>query len=242
MQQTIEYAKKHWPLIVGGVFGLLVIYYLYKSFSASSSTASSTSLGSSNQLQTATATADLQNAQLNAQMTIAGYSADVANNQTAANLQASLVQTAAQLSATQQQTSATEAVDISGQQAAVSIQQIQSDQAVKQTTIEGTTLLGLADTAGQTAVAVQQAKNVVDLAQIQDVNAQIGTLMKYSKHFGTDIQKIAPVIALETGQGGAAPSLADSNAKQGVASSTGATVSAVSSGIGAILSGLFGGA
>jgi hypothetical protein len=242
LHQTIEYAKKHWPIVLGGLFGILVLYYLYKSIAGASSAGSSTATtatGSSDQLQALTTSASMQNAQLNAQVEVASYAANTQDNATAAGLQASLADTAAKLAVAQQSTSAGEVVALGSQQEAISIQQIQSNADVAKTNIQGETLKSLAVTAGQTQVAVQNAKNVVDLTALQNVNKQVGTLMQYSKHFGTDIQKIAPVIALETGQGSAAPSLAASNAKQGVASSTGATISAGASGISTILGALF---
>jgi hypothetical protein len=74
---------------------------------------------------------------------------------------------------------------------------------------------------------------------VKGVQEQIDTLLKYSKHFGTDIGKLTPAILAETGQGAYTPATQASISGQAVASSPGAIISAASSGISSILSGLF---
>lgn len=222
-----EWLKTHWYYIAGGLVGLFVLYEVISSLSGgSSSTASSPTdiSGGANQLAALTASADLTNAQVNGQITTASYAADVANNQTAAALQLGEVQTAAQLDATNHQTNAAVDVALGTAADAVQVQSIVTSGQVQQTQIEGATLEHLATTAAS-----------VPLAQINAVSKQVDNLMTYSKHFGTDIQAFAPVIAEETGQGSSAGSV-----KKAPGSTTAQNISAVSGGIGTVLAGLFG--
>lgn len=242
--QATEFGKKHWQVIAGALVGILVLYYLYKTLSGASTSTpgSSTDIsGGANSVQALSAAADLTNAQTNAGVEVASYSAQVADNQTQAQLQATLAQTAAQLDATNKQTQAAEVVDLGSQSTAVSLQSIQSGAQVEQTQIEGATLDTLARTAGQTAVQVQQAKNQVALAQLSDVASQVTQIQDNSKHASQDYAAFAPILALETGQGTAAAGIAAANSKTAVASSqaTASVASSVSSGIGSLLSGLF---
>lgn len=243
MALNAEFLKKHWAAIAGSLVGILVIYYLYQSFSGGSASTTSSSSpdlsgGATNALALSSA-ASLQNAQLNAGVETASYSADVANNQTAAALQASLADTAAKLSATNLQTTTAGAVALGAQDTTKTIQTLQSEQAVQQTQIEGSTLESLARTAGQTQVQVQQAKNQVALVVANNVNTQISNLATYSKHFGSDIQKIAPALLAETGQGSSAPGVEAGIAGQAIATGAPAVISAAAGGVSSILTGLF---
>lgn len=239
MPLNAEFAKKHWPILVGGLVGLFVLYYLYKRGQVAPAATTDLS-GGAGAVQNLSAAASLQNAQLNAQVETAAYTANTQNNQIAAALQASLATTAAQLAATQQQTSAAEAVALGGQQTsielakvaagqAVDIQTLQSNENVARAQIESDTLTGIAQTEGQTMVQIEQAKQATALAQISNVNEQINAMFKGSKHFSTDIRAFAPIIALETGQGYAAPQLGAANAAAVAATSPGAVISAAGS-------------
>lgn len=242
MALNLEFAKKHWHLLAGGLVAVLVLYYILKRGAAAASGgtgSTSLSTGGGGQVQALSAAASLQNAQVNAQVEMEAYAAGVQNNQIEAALAASLAQTKAQLEATNRQTDASVAIaQISGN-TAVSTQQILSTADVAKTQIEGSTIVDVAHTNAAAAVAVNQAKANVELAQIVDVNSQIGSLMRYSKHFSQDIKAIAPVLAIETGQGTAGAQIAGSNAQENIAKSPANTIAAASSGIGTLLTGLF---
>ncbi len=250
MHLSIQFAKQHWRAIGGSIVGLLVLYFLYEELSRQSAPAGTTATdlsGTANAVQSLSAAASLQNAQLNAQVETASYSANVANNQTAAQLQASLADTAAKLAATQQSTSAGLAVSLDQDATALSIQKVISDQAVSQTAIQGQTLVDLGQTAGQTQVQLAQVQAQVEQAQLSTVAKQIKNVQDYSKHAASDYSALAPVIAIETGQGYAAGQLASANTAQKIANSPGATVAGVGAGvgsaakgIGSLLTGLFG--
>lgn len=234
---NIHAVKRHWPLIAGSLAGLFILYLLLKHRgSAGSSAAVSSSPNAGLQ-----ASADLANAQVNGQVAIAGYQASAQETAVAASLQASLAKTAAELSATNTRTAAdvsiaantnaTQLAEVQNTNAAgVSTEQIRANAAVQQTAIQGATLSNLATTAAS-----------VKLAQTAAVDRQIGTLLRYSKHFSQDIKAIAPTIALETGQGGAAPGIAGANAAENIAKSPASTISAIGGAAGSILQGLFAG-
>lgn len=217
--------KAHWYYVAGGLLGIFVLYELLKAGSASSASTSATDLsGGGTQIQALTSATALQDAQTNAQTTVAAYAAGVQNNQTVANLQLGEVQTAAQLDATNKQTQAS--VDIAGinANAGVESQAIITQGQVDQTQIQGATI----DTLGAQATSVK-------MAQTTAVAKEVANLAQYSKHFGSDIQAIAPVIAEQTGQGSTAGSV-----KKPAGSTTAQNISAVSGGISAVLGGLFG--
>lgn len=236
------FVQKHWAALAGGFVGLLVLYYIYENFAgASVSTPASTASIPSTSAGVAelSSAASLSNDQLNAQTEIASISGDVQNNQIAAALQASLAQTAATAANNSQTTSATEAVDLGSQNAGVSIQQIQSDAAVKQTAIESSTLESLAKTSGSTQVQVQLAKNQVGLAAAAVQSQAISTasdlitsgVLNKGGEGGTN-----QVAALATVTGQSPSAVVAATPK----STTPATISAVSSGVSSVLSGLFG--
>jgi len=254
---NIEFAKKHWAAIVGGVFGLLVLYYLYETLSSSSSSPASTSStdlsGGATQALALSSAADLTNAQTNAQTEVAAYSADVANNQTAAQLQASLATTAAQLAATKQQTSATLAIQLGAQQTAlaqtkttvggaVNIQELQSQAAVDEEQIQGSTLTSLAKTAGQTQVQIAQAQEQIALSQISTQQEAIQTTASLissgalNKGGQAGKTQTAALVAAE-GQTGSAEAIAGA---KGPPSTAAQVISGITGAASSILSGLFG--
>ncbi len=70
---------------------------------------------------------------------------------------------------------------------------------------------------------------------------QVMTLITAKKgNFNQNSRDIAPIVALETGQGSAGASIAQSNAGLAASTSTGSTIAKIGSGIGSILGGLFG--
>lgn len=143
MEFNFEIVKRHPLVIGGGLLAVLVILYLSRRSGSSGMSGTSQQLGA---LNTA---ADLANAQTNAQITGAAYQAGVINNQTAAQLQLGLAQTAAELDATNKQTTAAEVVALSGQQAAVTAQSIISAADVQKTAIASSTIEKLATTSAQ---------------------------------------------------------------------------------------------
>lgn len=205
-----------------------MLYSLYKRRSGSTA-GSGMDLSSSNTLQALNAQQQLENAQYNAQVETTQLQAQVATTQVNDALAATNTTVAAQQQVSDAQIAAELQATTGAQSTALAIQKLQSDQAVAQTAIEGEVIDNIA-----------KIKGDILLAQVKNVNSQIQTLMKYSKHFGTDVQKIAPVIALETGQGGAAPGLASANASQAAATSPAAIVTAASGPLSALLTGLFG--
>lgn len=241
MALNLEFAKKHWHLLAGGLVAVLVLYYVLKRGAAAASGGSSAALpsGGADQVQALSAAASLQNAQVNGQVAVAAYQAGVQNNQIEAALQANLADTAAKLEATNRQTDASVAIAQIQSNTAVSTQQILSTADVAKTQIEGSTITDVNAVNAAAAVDIAHTKASIELAQVQNVNSQIGSLMRYSKHFSQDIKAIAPVLAIETGQGGAGAQIAASNTQENIAKSPASTITAVSSGIGSLLKGLF---
>lgn len=219
MNTAIVWAKGHWYYIVGGLIGIFVLYELVHALSGSSSGASQSSdvSGGAGQLQALTAAADLTNAQVNGQTTVAEYGASVQNNQTAAALQLGEVKTAAELDATNHQTQASIDIARINAQAGVSAVQIATNGQVQETAIEGQTI----DTLGAQKTAVQ-------LQQVKNVNDQIMQIEQHSKHASQDYTAFAPIIAEETGQGYTAGALAQANAQSRVAGSQIATTAITS--------------
>jgi hypothetical protein len=241
MALNTEWLKAHWYYIAGGLIGLFVVYEIIQGLSASGSGTSATSTdvsGGANQLQALQASADLTDAQVNGQVTTASYAANVADNQTAAALQLGEVQTAAEEDVTNQQTSAAERVALGTAADAVQAQDLVTQGQVQETEIEGNTLDTLASTAGETETNIAKIQASVPLAEIAETSSQVSNLMQYSKNFGSDIQKIAPVIAEETGQGSSAGSVKPSASTTQNPVTT-AAASGIGSGISSILSGLF---
>jgi hypothetical protein len=236
--------KAHWYYIAGGLIGLLVLYEIIQSVSASSSSASgSTDIsGGANQLQSLQASADLTDAQANATVEESSYAADVANNQTAAALQLGEVQTAAELDATNQQTSASEATALGEAGDVVEAQKIVTAGQVQETQIEGSTLENIASTTGNTQVALAKVAVSPSLAIANTINTDLTQILPGEKNQQAFLQAFAPVAAEITGQGSSAPGIAAANSKTAVAnaSNPSSIISAVgSTGISSILSGLF---
>lgn len=219
---NLAYLKSHWYYVAAGVFGLLVIYELFKH--ASGAASGSGGVSDAGQVQALSAAADLTNAQVNGATTVAAYQASTANNQIAATLQADLAKTAAELDATNHQTDASVIINSQNVQGAVAAERLVTGAQVQETAIEGNTL---------TTLGAQ--KEAVNLAITNNVAKQIDNLMTYSKHFSTDIQAFAPALAEETGQGTSAGSVKPTPQPSGAAQ----VISAASSGISAILGGLF---
>lgn len=242
MSFDLAFVKQHWHWLAAGFVGLLVLFYLSKQSGAASSSGTSSTDLSSGSNPSLDAAQLMAQASLNGQVETTQIQGQVASEQVAA-----------QLDATNKQTAAEAAVALGGQaedlaktqvndQTAIGLQHIVTTGQVQQTQIEGQTLTTLGATAAQAEVAVEQSRDQVALSQIQDVNNQITTIQKYSKNAGKDYASIAPVIALETGQGGAATGIANANAKVAVSNGTPATIAAAggaASGIGKVLSGLF---
>lgn len=258
MNELKVWLKTHWLYVAGGIVGFFLLYYIYKSYvsSSSSSAASSNATdlsGGANQVLALSSAASLQNAQINGAIESTQLQANVANNQTAAALQATEVTTAAQLAATQGTTAANEAVALGAQQTqlgivqaqvggAENIQQTLSNQAIKQTQIQGSTYEGIANTESATELGLAHIQAGVELSQLSDVNKQVANLATYSKHFGTDIQSLAPTLALELGASSAAPGLEAGKAAGNVAASNTATAGVLAGGslLSSISKGLFG--
>lgn len=221
--------KAHWHYVVAGLFGVFVLYELSKSLGASRSPAGGPDVsGGADQLQSLSAAADLQNAQVNGQVQQSAYAATVADNQIAASLELGKTQTAAQLEATNLQTEATREVNLAAIQGAVDTQAIQASAAITEAKIQSSTVEQLAATAIK-----------VPLAQIAVVGKQVDNIMTYSKHAGSDYQAFAPILALETGQGYAAPGIEASVAAAG-ASKTQSIVGGITGVFSSLMKGLFG--
>lgn len=219
--------KAHWVYVAGGVIGVLVLYEIVKHAGGGSSGAVDVSGGGAQQ-QNLVAAADLQNAQTNAVITQAAYAASVADNQTTAQLEAVKVQTAAQLAATLAETEAAKEVKIYGIHSGVEMQSIVSSEKLAETQIASATVEQLAKTSAS-----------VQLAQVQTVGKQVDNIMTYSKHASQDYASFAPILALETGQGGAAAAIGTANA-QSKASQTASTWGGIASLGNTFLKGLFG--
>jgi hypothetical protein len=230
MHLHLEFVKRHWRVLAYGFVGLLVLYVLYQRLKGPSSGSGGGGdiSGGANQVQALSAAASLQNSQVNGQIVVAQIQGQVQQTGIAAALQASLANTAAQLAATQQQTTAAEAVGLAQTSALVSIQKLQSDQAVAQTAIEGSTY-----------VALGAQREAVAMASLAQVKKQISNIQNFSKHAGTDYTKIAPLIALQLGQGEAAASLGASTAADSAAHSPAAVISSASGLFSGLMTGLF---
>lgn len=236
--------KAHWYYIAGGLIGLFVVYEILQSAGASASGSSSSTdvSGGANQLQALQASADLTDAQVNGQVEEASYSADVANNQTAAALQLGEVQTAAELEATNQQTSAAEATTLGEASDVVEAQNIVTNGQVKETQIEGSTLENIEATQGSTQVALAKVAVSPSLAIANTINTDLTQILPGEKNQQAFLQAFAPVAAELTGQGASGAGIAAANSKTAVANASNPSqiISASASGISGVLSGLFG--
>src|SRR5258708_2753916 len=200
MTFNIQYVKAHWYYFVPAFFGVFVVYELLKKMQAGSASPTDVS-GGGHQLAALQASADLQNAQLFASTTHDEYAASVANTQTAAALKATEVTTAAQLDATLHQTEAAREIGLAQVSGVVEAQRIITGGQVAEVNSQ---------VAG--AVRISQDANALKLSQSKLVADQITQIQQHSKHASQDYTAFAPIVALETGQGGAAPSLGASNA------------------------------
>lgn len=236
MTMNIEFVKRHWIPITGGLVGILVLYYLLKNLGGGSTATASTpdiSGGDASSMNLAAA-ASLQNAQVNGQITVAAYQAQVQTAGISAALQDSLAKTAAQLSATNLQTQSSTAIAIGDQTTAVSIQQIQSDAAVAQTQIQGNTIAHIADVSAQATVLAQQSHDSILKSGLSFVATQIADVLGKGNR-QTTLSALAPIIAAELGQQGSSAAASAANAQIQTAHSPGATLS----GIASIAAGLF---
>jgi hypothetical protein len=229
MGNVTAWLKSHKGIVLGGLLGVVLFYYIFKHAAAASGSAAPTDLsGGGQQVQALTAAASLQNAQVNGQVEVAQLQSSVASAQVAASLQADLAKTAAELSATNEQTAASVAITSINDSTMVELQRIVSNADVQKVAIEGRTY---------TALGAQHA-STADL-MIRTVGAQIKQIQDHSKHASQDYREIAPLIALETGQGFAAGPVADAAAKHAVGQAN-AEAGAASSIFSSIMNGFFG--
>lgn len=242
MTFSVEYAKSHWKVLLGAFVGVLLLYYIYRSAGRAAAPAASTDLSAgSYQLQGLNAAGAMQAAQINAGIETAQLQSQVASHGIDAQLTSNLAMTQAQLAAAQAKTAGEIVTTLDAHATAVQMQHIVSDTALAQTKVQADTLKALAVTAGQTQVQVQQAKNVVAQASIKSVNDQIMYAITHDTgHLASFLQSFAPVVAAETGQGGAAVGLANANTARAIGTSPGTQISQIGSGIGSVLNGLFG--
>jgi hypothetical protein len=220
--------KSHWYYALAGVVGIIVLYELVKKGQGGAASPSGDLSGGGIAQQNLVAAADLQNAQTNAVITQAAYAANVANNQTVAQLKATEVETAAKLMATQQQTEAAREVQLAGIHAGVEMQSIVTSGHVAEVQIEGSTITNLA-----------KIQADVSKTMLNNVAKQVSTIQTYSKHASQDYASIAPVLAIETGQGGAAAAIGTANA-QSKASQTASVAGGIAKLGSSLISGLFG--
>ena len=140
--------KKHWLVLTGVVIGGAVLVFLYlKKRSAANASSSNAAPDISSEAQFASIAAgqNLQNAQLNAQTEVAQLSAQVATNQTNAQLQAALASI-----------DAAKSINESNNQTTLATTQINADVASQSITSQQLVALG------QQASDVQQAQIVSD--------------------------------------------------------------------------------
>lgn len=233
--------KKH-PYAIGGtIVGLIILWLLLRNSSGGGSASSSSGPSPADlQLASINAGVGIQQAQIQAQTQVAQTTADVTNNQTQAALTASELTTAAQLQLGLHQQNTDVVMAVTGDQTSVDLANIAANADVTKTQIEGDTLTNIAGIQGQTQVSIAQAQTAVESQSLTQVNSQIGSLLKSSKHFNQDIAAIAPVIAEETGQGSSAVGIANANAQAKIGTSTAATIGAASKGVAGIAAALFG--
>lgn len=226
MSSPIQFAKSHWQILAGGFVGLLFLLYLFKRGSAGSSSSAAPDLsGGANINQNLQAAATLSNGAVDASVQIAAYQAGAINNTTMANLQANLADTAAKLAVANQSTSATLATNLDKDATAISIQRLQSDQAIKTTAIQGQTLSNLAISNSNTVLGVAQAKQSIDLAQI-GLQTHIYDTLASQKKLGGNSEGVAKIVSSIYGQGPAAIAASQPSA---VASSPGAIIGGIAS-------------
>jgi hypothetical protein len=198
-----EFVKKHWAILGGGLVGLFVLYYLFKSAGHGQSSSGDMS-GAGTALQTMDAAASLQNAQTNSQITMSAYNAGVANNQIAASLQASLANTAAGAAVEQQRIGAQLVAATGEQQAQVTIQQVQSDAAIQQTQIASTTAIEQYHTMKDYGLGVAKLQSDVALGQVANQAAFQKGIISIAKYSNRKANNVATIISSLLGQGPAA--------------------------------------
>lgn len=236
---NLAWLKTHKYYVLGGAVGLLVLVYIVKHMQAASSAGTgagaSTDLSSpgSSGVTSYDAAASVQNAQVNGQVEIAQVQAGVASQQVSAQVQINKDTTTAELAASLAKTSSDTAIALGGEQAAVESQRIVTSGQVQQTRIVGNTL----DTLGAQHEAVL-------MAQTDIVGAQVKQIQEHSKHASQDYAAIAPILAIETGQPGAAVGTANANAtgKVAAAGTAQTAIKVGSSVLTDLIGGLFGGA
>lgn len=229
-----NFVKEHWKILAGGFAGLLLLFYLFKHGQSSAATSSGTTdlSGGAAVNQNLSAAASLTNAQTNAQIEIAAYQQGTANNAIQAQLAASLADTAGKVTVAQAETAAGLVASLDKNASVVSVQRLQSEQAIQQTALQGETVIGLAHTVGQTQVQIQQAKNAVDLAGIGLQTHIYDTLASQHK-LGGNSEGVSKIVSSIFGRG---PEAIAATQPSDVASSPGAIIG----GIGSIVKGLFG--
>jgi len=168
--------KKHPYWIGGGVVGVLFLYWLY---SRSSGEGADTSSGASP--SGTPAAGNLQQAQINAGIQGQQIAAQVANHQVDAQLQASTLQTASQLSLGRDQVAAQIAGQLAQIGANVRTAEIQSDTQLGLATINGSTATNVAFIQGQTSVLNTQAQADA-LTKAVTVSAQSQVLINQSNN------------------------------------------------------------
>jgi hypothetical protein len=259
MALNIEFVKRRWPVIAGSLFGLLVVYFLFKSIKGKTAgTAAAPDLsGGAGQVTALASAASLQNAQVNAQTEVAAYSASVQNNKTIAALAATRATVQAQeavalgaqftdLSKTRTlagvdlaKTQVLSSADVTKTrivgQTTTTIQNLKSNEAIQTTAIQGSTLASLAYTASQTKILTTQAIAQVQNAQTALQSHYLDVLASKGKLGGssTGVSQIASTIL---SRGVTGPGVIAANQPSAVASSPGAILTGVSS----VLTGLFG--
>lgn len=234
--QIVEVAKRHWVAIAGGLVGLFVLYYLAKQLSAGGG--GSDLSGGAATVTGLSAAASLQNAQLNAQTANASLQASVAQNGIQAQLQSDLAKTAAELAAQQQATAATTAVSLGAQSTAVSIQQIQSDQAIKETAIKGQTYEDITATQAQSQVLINASHDALLKTSIEGIQSQIADVLSKGNR-QTTLTALSPIIAAELGEQAASAAASQGNATVQSVHSPAGLLNGVAEAGSAILTGLF---
>ena len=216
MHFNFEIVKKHPYAIGGSLIAVFLLIYLYRKHAASASESSST--------PSTVVSSPTDTAPNNTQIALAGIAAQTSQVQTAASLQASLAQTAASVAENKQ-----------NNRTAVLQSEIQGQTAIGQTEIQTAGATDVAQIAANGAVAVQNAKNQVQLAQIAEQESFYKTLTK-TGHLGGSSTGVAQVLSAVYGQG---PQAIAANEPSAVANSPANIISSVGNVAGKIFSGLF---
>jgi hypothetical protein len=230
MPLDTQWLKSHWYYIAAGVVGFFVLYEIISRLGGSSGASSSDLGGGAAQVNQLQAGVDVANADSNAKIAVAQIAGQVASNQALEQLQATEATVAGEVAVGLAQTQAARDVAITQSNNLVRTQQIVTTGQVQETGIVGRTLVLLG------AQKVSVATHITDT-----VAAQITQIQGHSKHASQDYAAIAPLIALETYQGGAGVGIAQANTAKatGVAAVEGGVASTVVGGLTKILTGLF---